>query len=131
MLTSGQSVLGNRMPAIWHIFIPTSHYQKLGICLFDRSATHCEHSVHNHRSRRLLTIFKVPIYITAAVVAIVVAWFSDRHGQRSPFIFVSMGCIAAGFIICLAASGKDVPGVVYFGVFVAALGMLNYPYEST
>lgn len=81
--------------------------------------------MQDHHFRKLLTLPKVPIYITAAVLAIITAWFSDRHGQRSPFIFVSMCCIAAGFVICLAASGRGVPGVVYFGVFVAALGMIN------
>lgn len=33
-----------------------------------------------------------------------------------------MFCIAAGFVICLAASVKDIPGVIYFGVFLAVLG---------
>jgi hypothetical protein len=30
--------------------------------------------------------------------------------------------IAAGFIVVLASTGRGVPGVVYFGVFVAVLG---------
>jgi len=33
-----------------------------------------------------------------------------------------MAMIAIGFIICLASSGRSVPGVVYFGVFVAVIG---------
>lgn len=33
-----------------------------------------------------------------------------------------MAMIAIGFIICLASSGRNVPGVVYFGVFVAVIG---------
>jgi hypothetical protein len=78
----------------------------------------------------VLISLKVPIYITSAVLAVVVSWFSDRQGTRSPFILVSMCCIAVGFIICLASSGKDVPGVVYFGVFVAALGMTISPMIS-
>jgi MFS family permease len=71
---------------------------------------------------QLLTI---PIYITAAVVAIVGAYFSDRHGQRSPFILFFMGLIAIGFVIVLASSGRHVPGVVYAGVFIAVVGI--YP----
>jgi MFS family permease len=71
---------------------------------------------------QLLTI---PIYITAAVVAIISAYFSDRHGQRSPFILFFMGMIAIGFVIVLASIGRGVPGVVYAGVFIAVVGI--YP----
>ncbi|KAJ5989192.1 Major facilitator superfamily domain general substrate transporter [Penicillium waksmanii] len=70
-------------------------------------------------------LLTVPIYITAAVVAVLAAWFSDRRKQRSPFILFFMAMIAIGFIICLASSGRSVPGVVYFGVFVAVIGI--YP----
>jgi MFS family permease len=68
---------------------------------------------------------KVPIYITAAVVAVCAAWFSDRRKQRSPFILFFMAMIAIGFIVCLASSGRGVPGVVYFGVFVAVIGNVS------
>lgn len=36
-----------------------------------------------------------------------------------------MGLIALGFVICLASSGRGVPGVVYFGVFVAVIGIAS------
>jgi Major Facilitator Superfamily. len=65
---------------------------------------------------------EVPIYITAAFVAVCAAWFSDRRKQRSLFILFFMSMIAIGFIICLASSGHSVPGVVYFGVFIAVIG---------
>ncbi|KAI9871992.1 MAG: hypothetical protein M1830_002182 [Pleopsidium flavum] len=71
---------------------------------------------------QLLTI---PIYITAAVLSVVVAWFSDRAGQRSPFVFCSMCAIAVGFIMVISASGRGVPGVVYAGIFIAVCGI--YP----
>ncbi|KAJ5683776.1 uncharacterized protein N7477_000121 [Penicillium maclennaniae] len=70
-------------------------------------------------------LLTVPIYITAAIVAVCAAWFSDRRKQRSPFILFFMAMIAIGFVICLASSGRGVPGVVYFGVFVAVIGI--YP----
>ncbi|KAB8225201.1 major facilitator superfamily domain-containing protein [Aspergillus novoparasiticus] len=70
-------------------------------------------------------LLTVPIYITAAVVAVIAAWLSDRQKQRSPFVLFFMGLIAAGFIIVLASTGKGVPGVVYFGVFVSVVGI--YP----
>ncbi|EAW17245.1 allantoate permease family MFS transporter [Aspergillus fischeri NRRL 181] len=70
-------------------------------------------------------LLTVPIYITAAIVAIGAAWLSDRRKQRSPFILFFMSLIAIGFIIVIASTGRGVPGVVYFGVFVAVVGI--YP----
>ncbi|KAL9597852.1 MAG: hypothetical protein Q9219_004873 [cf. Caloplaca sp. 3 TL-2023] len=71
-------------------------------------------------------LLTVPIYITAAVLAVAVARFSDRSGQRSPYIFTCMCAIAVGFIICIAASAHGgVPGVVYAGIFIAVCGI--YP----
>ncbi|KAL2221521.1 putative MFS nicotinic acid transporter Tna1 [Thermoascus aurantiacus ATCC 26904] len=70
-------------------------------------------------------LLTVPIYVTAAAVSVIAAWYSDRVGKRSPFILGFMCLIGVGFIICLAASGRGVPGVVYFGVFVAVVGI--YP----
>ncbi|KAL9578288.1 MAG: hypothetical protein Q9212_005813 [Teloschistes hypoglaucus] len=71
-------------------------------------------------------LLTVPIYITAAVLAVAVAWFSDRSGQRSPYIFTCMCAIGIGFIICIAASAHGgVPGVVYAGIFIAVCGI--YP----
>lgn len=67
-------------------------------------------------------LLTVPIYITAAVVAVFGAWLSDRYKKRSPFILFFMSLIAIGFIIVLASSDRGVPGVVYFGVFVAVVG---------
>ncbi|CAG8902071.1 unnamed protein product [Penicillium egyptiacum] len=70
-------------------------------------------------------LLTVPIYVTAAVVAVVAAWLSDRRKQRSPFILFFMCLIAIGFIIVLASTGRGAPGVVYFGVFIAVVGI--YP----
>ncbi|KAL9023166.1 MAG: hypothetical protein Q9180_008355, partial [Flavoplaca navasiana] len=71
-------------------------------------------------------LLTVPIYITAAVLAVAVAWFSDRSGQRSPYIFTCMCAIGIGFIICISASAAgNVPGVVYAGLFIAVCGI--YP----
>ncbi|KAL2869603.1 major facilitator superfamily domain-containing protein [Aspergillus lucknowensis] len=70
-------------------------------------------------------LLTVPIYTTAAVVAVFGAWMSDRYKKRSPFILFFMSLIAIGFIIVIASSDRGVPGVVYFGVFVAVVGI--YP----
>ncbi|KAK2731984.1 hypothetical protein FQN57_003045 [Myotisia sp. PD_48] len=70
-------------------------------------------------------LLTVPIYVTAAALAVIGAWFSDRKGQRSPFILGFMVAIGVGFIICISASGRGLPGVVYAGVFIAVCGI--YP----
>ncbi|KAJ9606410.1 hypothetical protein H2200_009371 [Cladophialophora chaetospira] len=75
-------------------------------------------------------LLTVPIYITAAILAIVVGYLSDRatkHGaSRWPYIFVPMCAILVGFVIAISGSAAgDIPGVVYAGVFIAVCGI--YP----
>ncbi|EFE43420.1 hypothetical protein TRV_01805 [Trichophyton verrucosum HKI 0517] len=70
-------------------------------------------------------LLTVPIYVTAATLAVVVAFYSDRSGKRSPFVIGCMCLIGIGFIICISAAGRGVPRVVYAGVFIAICGI--YP----
>ncbi|KAI1827963.1 major facilitator superfamily domain-containing protein [Xylaria intraflava] len=65
-------------------------------------------------------LLTVPIYIVAAILAVVAAYFSDRVGKRSPFVVASMTAILVGFILCISTSN---PGVVYAGVFIATSGV--------
>lgn len=67
-------------------------------------------------------LLTVPIYITASVLAVAVAWWSDRVGKRYPFILVCLCIMALGFIMCVASA---TPGVIYAGVFIAACAL--YP----
>ncbi|CAO1604753.1 hypothetical protein XANCAGTX0491_008293 [Xanthoria calcicola] len=74
-------------------------------------------------------LLTVPIYITAAVLAVAVAWFSDRSGQRSPYIFSCMCAIGIGFIICIGASAHGgAPGAVYAvcGIYPAFPGNVTW-----
>lgn len=78
-------------------------------------------------SAQLLTI---PIYITAAILAIATCYLSDkavkRGSSRWPYIFVPMCAILIGFIIAISGSAKGgLPGLVYAGVFIATCGI--YP----
>ncbi|KAL1956248.1 hypothetical protein VTO42DRAFT_7508 [Malbranchea cinnamomea] len=109
----------------WQIYISLFMYWGIvcplyGISLF--LPTIIKDLGYTSSTAQLLT---VPIYVTAAVVAVVGAFFSDRRGQRSPFILFFMSLIGIGFIICIASAGRGVPGVVYAGVFIAVVGI--YP----
>lgn len=42
-------------------------------------------------------LMTVPIYITAAILAVIVAWISDRVGKRSPFIIGFLLVMLVGF----------------------------------
>ena len=75
-------------------------------------------------------LLTVPIYITAAILAIIVCWLSDRAAKRGqsrwPYVFVPMCLILVGFIIAISASAVGgLPGLVYAGVFIATCGI--YP----
>ncbi|KAF2647945.1 MFS general substrate transporter [Lophiostoma macrostomum CBS 122681] len=67
-------------------------------------------------------LLTVPIYITASVLAVAVAYTSDRYGKRYPFILGCLCIMAIGFIMCLAST---TPGVIYAGVFLATCAL--YP----
>lgn len=70
-------------------------------------------------------LMTVPIYITAAIFAVIAAYFSDRVGRRSPFIVGFLLIMVVGFAMCIATDPKQNPRVVYGGVFVAACAI--YP----
>ncbi|KAK4034458.1 major facilitator superfamily domain-containing protein [Parachaetomium inaequale] len=70
-------------------------------------------------------LMTVPIYITAAILAVVAAYFSDKVGKRSPFIVGFLLMMAVGFSMCIGTDPKEHPRVVYGGVFVAACAI--YP----
>ncbi|WDK21992.1 major facilitator superfamily transporter [Colletotrichum graminicola] len=67
-------------------------------------------------------LMTMPIYITAAILAVIVAYLSDKLGKRSPFIVGFLCMMIAGFSMCISSSN---PKVVYGGVFIAACGI--YP----
>lgn len=67
----------------------------------------------------------VPIYVTAAILAVIFAYFSDRLGKRSPFVIFFLGCMIVGFSMCIATDPSEKPGVVYAGVFIIACAI--YP----
>jgi MFS family permease len=67
-------------------------------------------------------LMTVPIYITAAILAVTFAYISDRVGKRSPFIIGLLLMMIVGFTMCISSGN---PHVVYGGVFIAACAI--YP----
>jgi MFS family permease len=62
-------------------------------------------------------LLTVPIYITASVLAVVVAWYSDRAGKRSPFLLGCFAFMAIGFIMCVEwDTGCDLRWCVHRGM---------------
>ncbi|CCH41390.1 putative membrane protein [Wickerhamomyces ciferrii] len=70
-------------------------------------------------------LMTVPIYITASIISIVVAWFSDKAGLRSPFIAGSLGLVVLGYTLALIGNEIDYPNLVYGGVYVAGIGVYS------
>ncbi|KAI5463965.1 major facilitator superfamily domain-containing protein [Mariannaea sp. PMI_226] len=67
-------------------------------------------------------LMTVPIYITAAILAVIAAYISDKAGKRSPFIIGFLCMMLVGFTMCISSSN---PKVVYGGIFIATCAI--YP----
>ncbi|KAB5511617.1 major facilitator superfamily transporter [Coniochaeta sp. 2T2.1] len=61
-------------------------------------------------------LMTVPIYITAAILAVVFAWISDKVGKRSPFMVGFLLMMLVGFSMALGSSN---PKVVYGGAMAS------------
>jgi MFS family permease len=70
-------------------------------------------------------LMTVPIYITAAILAVIFAYLSDKAGKRSPFIITFLCIMIVGFAMCISVDPTKSPRVVYGGVFLAACAI--YP----
>ncbi|KAH8681910.1 MFS nicotinic acid transporter Tna1 [Xylariales sp. PMI_506] len=106
----------------WHIWLNIFVYWGIvcplyGISLF--LPTIIKNLGYTSSTAQLLT---VPIYCTAAILAVIFAYISDRVGKRSPFVIGFMLMMIVGFALCI--SSED-PHVIYGGVFVAACAI--YP----
>lgn len=52
-------------------------------------------------------LMTVPIYITAAILAVIVAFCSDRVGKRSPFVIAPMCMMLVGFTMFVYLNFED------------------------
>lgn len=65
-------------------------------------------------------LLTVPIYVTASIITIVVAFIADKKRIRSPFILGGLIFQLIGFAMCLSTGS---PGVTYAGIFIAACAL--------
>jgi MFS family permease len=69
-----------------------------------------------------IQLLTVPVFVPAAFLVLVTAWFSDKLKQRGPFIMCLLPISMVGYILLIASSN---PRINYAGVFVLAIGI--YP----
>ncbi|KAL7919559.1 major facilitator superfamily domain-containing protein [Trichoderma austrokoningii] len=108
--------------ADWQIWVNLFVYWSIvcplyGISLFLPSIIKSLH--YTSSTAQLMT---VPIYVVAAIVAVITAYYSDRVGKRSPFIIGFLFIMILGYAMCIGSSN---PKVVYGGIFLVACAI--YP----
>jgi hypothetical protein len=64
-------------------------------------------------------LFTVPVFVFAAIVLLVSAYYSDKYKVRSPFIFAGECMALVGFIINITNAPR---GAKLFGMFLAVAG---------
>lgn len=75
---------------------------------------------YTDRQAQLMTI---PPYVTACILTIAVAHFSDKLKRRGYFILGSLTLSLVGFVMAITTSdNKSLAGVTYAGCFLACCG---------
>ena len=67
----------------------------------------------------LSNLIASPVWFVAAIVIIVIAYYSDRHGRRDLYIIIpaAVGCV--GFALLGVGNYLDNFGLQYFAMFIA------------
>ncbi|KIX07389.1 uncharacterized protein Z518_02042 [Rhinocladiella mackenziei CBS 650.93] len=68
-------------------------------------------------------LMTIPIYVAAMIATVVVAFWSDKVQQRTPFLMGGFAIAVAGFIAQLAIPHPKYSGVTYFFLFLVAIGL--------
>jgi MFS family permease len=68
-------------------------------------------------------LMTIPIYVAALLATVVVAFWSDRIQQRTPFLMGGFAVAVVGFIAELAIEHPKMPGVTFFFLFLVAIGL--------
>jgi MFS family permease len=75
---------------------------------------------YSNEEAQLLTI---PIYVFAAIVTLIFAWWSDYRETKSPFIITGFSIAACAFIAQLSIPHPKYPGLTYGFLFPVAAGL--------
>ncbi|CEJ82055.1 hypothetical protein VHEMI02146 [[Torrubiella] hemipterigena] len=67
-------------------------------------------------------LLTVPIYVTAAILAVAGAFAADKYRKRAMFLVICLCFMLLGFTMCISS---DDPKVVYAGVFISVCAI--YP----
>lgn len=71
-------------------------------------------------------LLSIPPYALATMLTVAVAWISERHGRRGPYLVGAALVATIGYCILLSNTDPAAkPGVSYVGTFFAAAGI--YP----
>jgi len=65
-------------------------------------------------------LLTIPVYVTAAILTVLLCWLSDRVKKRSIFVMCLLGGMLFGYIFAISGSASgNVPGLVYAGCFIS------------
>ncbi|TKY85821.1 hypothetical protein EX895_005362 [Sporisorium graminicola] len=76
-------------------------------------------------SANVANLVSIPIYIVACLITIVVGFMADRTSRRTLYSIVLSVLGVVGYIILISNDPKHKPGVSYFAIYLAAIGI--YP----
>ncbi|SCU85706.1 LADA_0D09120g1_1 [Lachancea dasiensis] len=74
---------------------------------------------YTNAKAQLLT---VPPYAFSIGSSLLMSYYSDKLGLRSPFIFFCQILMIVGYIVALTVDLKEKPGAVYAGIFLTVVG---------
>lgn len=110
----------------WHLYVHLILF--FGICGPLYTVSLCLPSILKELSPQYTAtkanFFTIPVYISACLLSITIAYFSDRKGRRAPFVIFAYTLMWVGFFIALVRP-RSMPGLAYAGVWIAACGI--YP----
>jgi MFS family permease len=70
-------------------------------------------------------LMTVPVYVIAAISAVIQAFIVDRVGNRSFFVLGDLVLVIAGFSMALAGQLQGIPNLIYGALYVAGIGLVS------
>ncbi|SPO25664.1 related to allantoate permease [Ustilago trichophora] len=127
---------GFKWSNVWKAFLDWKTYVGLGayagcvgpLYAFSLFTPTIVKALNPRYTANVANLISIPVYIVACLFTVVVGFCADRTSRRTLYSIAlsTMGVI--GYVILIANDPKTKPGVSYFGVYLAALGI--YPMIS-